>query len=84
MDPLVFPYRCGHARPMAEREWLKLRELAAREGIMRNPSWRWAAKDWSRSRRLDTRTGVRARLRTAAELAALTTPAPSSRRPPPR
>lgn len=69
---------------MAEPEWLKVSELAARAGVNRTTIWTWADKGLVEIRRLEARTGVRARLRTAEELRALTTPLPAPRRPPAR
>jgi predicted site-specific integrase-resolvase len=66
---------------MAVREWLKVRELATREGVSARTIRLWEAKGLIEIRRLAPRTGVRARLRRDEELAAVTTPLPPRRRP---
>jgi hypothetical protein len=43
-------------------EWLKPRELAAREGVSRSTLWRWKEKGLVRARRFEARTGVQMRL----------------------
>jgi predicted site-specific integrase-resolvase len=43
-------------------EWLKTRELAAREGVHVDTIWRWVKKGLVEAKRLDARTGVRVRV----------------------
>jgi DNA-binding transcriptional MerR regulator len=64
---------------MPEREWLKVKELAAREGVHPKTIRLWADKGLVELRRLAPRTGIRARLRSDAELAALTPVVPRRR-----
>lgn len=60
--------RAGVASSRSERDWLKPRELAAREGVSRRTLWRWAQKDASiLISRVAPRRGVRMRLRDERE-----------------
>jgi predicted site-specific integrase-resolvase len=51
----------GMASSRSEREWVKPRELAKREGVDRVTIWRWVSKGLIEARRLGPRTGVRVR-----------------------
>ena len=46
----------------SERDWLKPRELAARQGVDVRTIWRWVEKGLVEAQRLDARTGVRLRV----------------------
>jgi hypothetical protein len=57
------PRASAKQEPAPERPWLKVRELAEREGISTKTLWRWVSAGVVDVSRLGPRTGVRVRLR---------------------
>lgn len=50
------------ASSRSDDDWVKPRELAAREGIARSTLWRWIEKGIVEAKRRHPRTGVRVRV----------------------